>query len=269
MKLIAYLRVSTEKQANSDRYGLETQTVDIQKWCTDNGHKVIGLGEYTDKVSGATYADDRPALVAAIRKACEIGADGLVAGKRDRFGRGAEWIGVLRYLLKQNWEREERGGDPPDLYSADGVGTDDDIGSMVYRSAMDMFAAIERIIIRNRLQGGRRASMINHGHHGGGGLPYGYTTGEIRGVLAIEESEAEAVRMVFTLRNKGMTLMEICGWLTQHGYTTKNGGPWRHSAVQNILRRRKFYEATALLHDVTLGSGVTPAHKPIIVSGEQ
>ena len=146
MKLIAYLRVSTAKQANEDKYGLQSQEEDIRRWCTNNGHEVMGLSsppEYVDKMSGATYADDRPALIAAIRVACEVGADGLVAGKRDRFGRGAEWIGVLRYLLKQNWEKSGRGGKPPALYSSDGVGNDDndEIGSHIYTAAMDMFAS--------------------------------------------------------------------------------------------------------------------------------
>jgi DNA invertase Pin-like site-specific DNA recombinase len=41
MKLIAYLRVSSDAQV--DAYGLEAQAGSVDAWCRTNGHRIVRL----------------------------------------------------------------------------------------------------------------------------------------------------------------------------------------------------------------------------------
>ena len=63
MKLVAYLRVSSETQL--DGYGLDVQRQAVTRWAKANGHKIVAWC-VDEGVSGAKDAVDRPGLTEAI-----------------------------------------------------------------------------------------------------------------------------------------------------------------------------------------------------------
>ena len=64
MKLVAYLRVSTDSQV--DRYGLDAQRQDVERWCKAHDHKVVKWC-VDEGVSGTVDALDRPGLACALQ----------------------------------------------------------------------------------------------------------------------------------------------------------------------------------------------------------
>ena len=64
MKLIAYLRVSTDKQAD-EGYGLDVQEADVRAWAKVNGHKLVAVLA-DEGVSGSNGLDTREALPEAL-----------------------------------------------------------------------------------------------------------------------------------------------------------------------------------------------------------
>jgi DNA invertase Pin-like site-specific DNA recombinase len=90
MKVVAYRRVSTQKQGKSG-LGLEAQEAAIQEFAKLRGARIIK--EYTEVESGKT--NERPQLVAALHHAKVTGAT-LVIAKLDRLSRSASFTLTLR-----------------------------------------------------------------------------------------------------------------------------------------------------------------------------
>ncbi|ULL01233.1 recombinase family protein [Bradyrhizobium sp. I71] len=90
MKIVAYRRVSTQKQGKSG-LGLEAQEAAIQEFARSRGARIIR--EYTEVESGKT--NERPQLAAALHHAKVTGAT-LVIAKLDRLSRSASFTLTLR-----------------------------------------------------------------------------------------------------------------------------------------------------------------------------
>lgn len=99
MNVAVYYRVSTVAQAADDRYGLEAQRVDVEKYCKENDLTIIK--EFVDDgYSGATI--NRPALTEL------LGSDitnppfeAVVSAKTDRIARNSELYYFISYNLKK------------------------------------------------------------------------------------------------------------------------------------------------------------------------
>lgn len=231
MKLVMYRRVSTEKQ--TDGYGLESQEKDIREFCANGGHEIVG--EFHDVFTGASDVDDRDGLMAAIKAAAAHDADGIVAGKRDRFARGPDHIGAIMYVMKKQAPKAR-------LISADGMGNGDELHDIIMRSQLDLFAAIERWLIRYRTMAGKKIHVGVNGLHSGA-APYGYVKGLGDGELEIVIDEAIAVAQIFAWRKKGWAVAKIARTLAEQGYMTQRGGKWAPMHVDKILARKRFYAA--------------------------
>ena len=86
MKLIAYYRVSTERQGQSG-LGIEAQKAKVQQMAAERGAVVVA--EFVEVESGRK--NDRPQLAAALAEARRRGAAVAVA-KLDRIARDAEFV---------------------------------------------------------------------------------------------------------------------------------------------------------------------------------
>ena len=81
MRLIAYIRVSTDRQ----ELGPEAQLEELHRWASVAGHEIVDVARDIG-VSGATPFAKRPALnraIACIPERC----DGICVTKRDRLAR--------------------------------------------------------------------------------------------------------------------------------------------------------------------------------------
>src|SRR5207244_624236 len=85
MKVVAYLRVSTDKQVEQG-LGLDVQRQAVRAWAEELGHRVVRwcVGE---GVSGSNGLDTRDALPNALEVLRERRAAGLVVYRLDRLAR--------------------------------------------------------------------------------------------------------------------------------------------------------------------------------------
>ena len=86
MRFIAYLRVSTDEQADSGA-GLAAQSDQCRQRADREGGEFVG--PFTDDISGAATLDKRPQLLAAIAELRR--GDVLLVAKRDRLARSAHF----------------------------------------------------------------------------------------------------------------------------------------------------------------------------------
>jgi DNA invertase Pin-like site-specific DNA recombinase len=85
MRLVAYLRVSTNGQAEEGQ-GLDVQRDTIKRWAQANGHRIVKT--LTDPaVSGASELEGRPSLLEAMALLRERTAKGIVVYRLDRLAR--------------------------------------------------------------------------------------------------------------------------------------------------------------------------------------
>lgn len=95
-----------------------------------------------------------------------------------------------------------------------------------------------------------QAQMIQDGRFRGGTVPFGYKleqNGRVNkkgfplGDLAINEQEAAVVRTIFDRYvTHGYGTHRICGYLADNGMTTRTGGRFTNTTIQNILKRQTY-----------------------------
>jgi DNA invertase Pin-like site-specific DNA recombinase len=215
-QVIAYLRVSTDEQAQSG-LGLEAQLAQCEAVAapdqvfTDDGH------------SGAKA--DRPALLAALAALSK--GDVLMVAKRDRLGRDPMLMGWVEKEAKKVGAR---------VVSAAGEGTEnDDPTSILMRRMVDAFAEFERLQIGARTKAALGAKRAR-GEKTGGDVPFGYAVDE-QGRLSEDGAEQEALEVIRRLRSKGWTLQAICDELEVRGVRTKRGGSkWQPKVVARLAK---------------------------------
>lgn len=98
MRLIAYLRVSTEEQADSG-LGLEAQRHNTHAWADLYGSTIVAT--YQDVCSGSVRPEDRPGWQAVLAELASQQAQGVIFLRLDRVGRNVSDIaGIVDTLRK-------------------------------------------------------------------------------------------------------------------------------------------------------------------------
>jgi DNA invertase Pin-like site-specific DNA recombinase len=228
-KLIGYLRVSTDKQAE-DGLGLDVQRDKIRAWAKDNGHKIVAW--YTDEgVSGSNGVDTRVALGPALEALKPPSICGLVVYRLDRLARDV----ILQETLLRD-DIRPYGSLFSTMPSEQDVMDDDpsDPGRRMVRVILGAVADYERQLIKLRLHGGRAAKAAR------GGYAYGAPPLGQRAVdheLVPDEREQAAIAHIRELHGQGRSLRQIVAALEDGGYQTKRGGHWFPSTVARVLAR--------------------------------
>jgi DNA invertase Pin-like site-specific DNA recombinase len=222
MPAVAYIRVSTDEQAESG-LGLDAQLAEIRAAAERLGMSVGSV--HTDAgYSGAKEIADRPGLFAALASVKR--GDVLLVAKRDRIARDM--------LLTLQVERElERKG--ARLVSAAGEGTDsEDLGGLIQRRVLDLFAEIERQMTRARTKAAL-AEKRKRGERVSGAIPYGYTLAADGVHLDICEREQDVIALVRSLRCDGLSYRAIVAAMNTNNVATRTGNVWQLRQIQNIL----------------------------------
>ena len=227
IKLIAYRRVSTRGQAR-DGYGLAAQEKDIRAYCRKRGIKIIGWED--DDKTGTLPADERPGLLACLRKVRDGQADGMVfAGALDRLARE---LHVQEAVLAQVWR-------------AGGVVHSTEIGEVLaddkedpYRTAirqiMGVIAQLERAVLTKRMRNGKAVKA------GNGGYVHGAPRFGLRAEdheLVTDAQEAGTVALIRQLAADGLGVRGIAARLNADGVPSKRGGQWHPTTVARVLER--------------------------------
>ena len=207
MRVIAYMRVSTEEQGDS-RAGLESQEAAIRAEVERRGWT---LGElYTDVASGKSLRK-RDQLGAALRALAAGDADALVVAKLDRLSRSVlDFASMMETAAREKWAVVVL-----DL----GVDTTTPNGELVANIMISM-AQWERRIIGERTKSALAAVKARGTH-----------VGRKSGV------DDETVRLIRILRESGRSWQQIADALTSNGVDTGQGGKWHASTVRKIHLR--------------------------------
>jgi DNA invertase Pin-like site-specific DNA recombinase len=233
LRVVIYLRVSTEEQADSG-LGLEAQLAACQAYAARMGWEIVAVFR-DDGVRGSLPLHLRPGLIDAIG-ALTRGAILLVA-KRDRLSRGDSLTtATIEAAVTKRGAR---------VVSAAGEGTEsDDPANILMRRMIDAFAEYERLIIaartrsalRAKIARGERAGQVPYGSRPSGNGPKSKKR-ELPTGLEPEEQEVATIGVMLELRAAGWSLRRIARELDSRGHATKNGRPWRHSTVHQVLGR--------------------------------
>lgn len=231
MKLVAYLRVSSETQL--DGYGLDVQRQAITRWAKREGHKIVAWC-VDEGVSGTTDAVDRPGLNEAItmlRRPPQV--EGLVVAKLDRLARALiVQEGTLALIWREGGKAftadsgEIEQDDPDDLYRT------------TMRQIMGVFAELDRRTVVKRLRDGRQAKAAA-GRKAVGAYAYGYQgqgTGRDRDA-APNPNEQQAVALIVKLRKAGKSYRQIVAELDAAGIKPRRAQTWSNMSVRNIVLR--------------------------------
>lgn len=227
LPLIGYRRVSTVGQV--DRYGLPAQETDLRAYAR-GAFRLVRI-ETDDAKSGTLPADERPALVAAL-KAIRAGeaAGLLVPGDLDRLAR--ELI-VQEAILSQVWKAggvvhtTTRGEIDPD--------DPDDPMRTAIRQFMGVIAQLDRALIAKRMRNGRKAKAAAGGYAGYGSPAFGERS--VNKELVTDEREAAVTARMRELRAGGMSYQRIAEQLNAEGLESKRGGVWHSQTVARVLER--------------------------------
>jgi DNA invertase Pin-like site-specific DNA recombinase len=228
MRLVAYKRVSTDRQAEKG-YGLDVQHQAIKTWCKANGHRLVGV--HTDEgESGSNGLSTRIALADALADVRQKRADGIVVFKLDRFSRDAI---LQEQLLAEVWRT---GGEVFSTMPTENNLRDDpeDPSRKLMRRILGAVAEYEKDMVVLRMKGGRRRKAEK------GGFAYGsphYGTRAVEGDLVEDEREQATLARIRELHAAGASLRQMCATLTAEGHRPKRSDRWHPESLKRIIVR--------------------------------
>ncbi len=218
-RTIAYLRVSTEKQADKG-ISLEAQRAKVEAYAQLYD---LTLVEVVIDAGMSAKTLDRPGLQRALEMLRTGQAEALLVVKLDRLTRSVVHLGQLveDYFAEGKWA----------LLS---VGEQIDTRSAAGRLVLNVLASVsqwEREAIGERTSAAMQ-HLRSNGAYTGGRPPYGYRLGP-DGRIELEPVEASVRERARSLRAMGRSLREIAQELAAKGFLSRVG---RHFAPKQIAR---------------------------------
>jgi DNA invertase Pin-like site-specific DNA recombinase len=210
LQMIAYLRVSTQKQGTSG-LGLEAQNEAIRRFADAEGRRVVETFTEVETGKGADALDRRPQLAAAIRAARKAKCP-VVVSKLDRLSRDVHFIsGLMRERV-------------PFIVTELGADTDPFM--------LHIYAALaekERRLISERTKASLAAAKARGVKLGGANT---------QSELAAKEAQARAeeLRPVFADLTD-LSARKAAEELNRRGVPTPAGGKWHAVTVLRVRER--------------------------------
>jgi site-specific DNA recombinase len=215
---IAYVRVSTEDQ----HLGTEAQRAAVDRWAKAHGVTVVAWHE--DRLSGATSADRRPGLLAALGALRSLNVGLLVASKRDRIARDVVVAATVERLALDAGAR---------VVTADGVAVEDTPEGALFRTITDAFAQYERAVIRARTKAALAAKRAK-GERISRRAPLGW---RFENGKLVEDADEQAVLVrVSGMQASGLSLKRAVDILKAEGVLCR-GGRWHVTSLYRALTR--------------------------------
>lgn len=220
-RVVAYYRVSTEAQGRSG-LGLDAQQEAVAALCRQRGWEFIA--EFTEVESGKR--DDRPQLIAALKRAKVTGAR-LVIAKLDRLSRNVAFLAALQ--------------DSGAKFTAADMPEADEFTIHILAAV----AQRERKLTSDRTKAALAAAKARGaklGNPNGAAAIRRARKGTAAALEAVRanasERAADYAETVADVRASGATsLATIAKELNARGIVTPRGGQWHASSVRNLLQR--------------------------------
>jgi DNA invertase Pin-like site-specific DNA recombinase len=223
MKVIAYIRVSTEHQVESG-LGLEAQENSIAEWAKKT--KLNIHESYRDEgMSGSLALDKRPGMFQAISSLTKNAV--LVVAKRDRLGRDPMVLAMIESAVKRKGAR---------IVSVAGEGTEnDDPSNILMRRMIDAFGEYERLIIGARTKVALKAKK-DKGQRVGR-IPFGNKLAKDGVHLEPNSHEIDTLKEMQMLRANKSSIRTIAKTLNAKGTLNREGSKWNHASVHRMLKK--------------------------------
>jgi DNA invertase Pin-like site-specific DNA recombinase len=224
MKLVAYARTSTEEQ----QLGLAAQPDKFAAYAKLYDHRIVEL----IAVNESAKSLKRSGLQRALQILRDGRAEGLLVLNVDRLCRDVEGgHQLLREYFSEDAKYRKH------LFSVqDHVDTRTAIGRMVFTFKLAV-AQYEREAISERTKAALSQKRVNGERTGS--VPFGYDLAADGKTLVHNKAEQKTLRLIYRLRDQGLSQRSICQELDRRGVPTKTGqGKWRVGSLQRILKRR-------------------------------
>jgi DNA invertase Pin-like site-specific DNA recombinase len=229
--LVAYLRVSTDRQGKSG-LGLEAQRERVRQFAATEGRQIVGEFVEVETGKGADALDRRPQLAAALAAAKKVGGAVLVA-KLDRLSRDVAFIaGLMAQRVPFIVAELGASADPFMLHIYAALAEQE--RRAISKRTKDALAAAKARGVK------KDGTPLTLGGYRGGPVPDARLGGEAGGKAVAEAADSFAARVAPIangLRDKGLSLRQIAAELASLGICTARGGAWTATAVKNVLER--------------------------------
>ncbi|THF49164.1 recombinase family protein [Flavobacterium supellecticarium] len=221
MKAIGYMRLSSKDQS---RYSLDVQEAAINAYCAKYGLELIALFKDNGQRSSTFSRLDFQALEIFIKRYKGL-VQYMVVMEHDRFSRDlSEALLKIKKFESQYGVKVVSVDEPLDIDPTDPT-------VFISRAFRYATANAELLNIRARtIRGIKRAHLegrfVNK-------APYGYSNSRDllgKGILVVNNQEAEIVQQIFRYYLSGMSLREITTIMNREGFPLKG-----HNAVTRIL----------------------------------
>lgn len=220
MKVIGYVRVSTEEQADQG-VSLAAQEERIHAYAKLYGLELVYMFR-EEGVSASTL--ERPKLQEALRSLESGAAEALVVAKLDRLTRS---LPDLLALIGEYFS---------DSYALMSVAEQLDPRTASGRLVMNILGAVaqwELETISERTKAALKYKR-DRGEYTGGGVPYGFKVSEDKTLVASPFEQA-GIALAWRLRGEGRTLRDIGKELLLQGFPPRQGDAWSAQQVKRLL----------------------------------
>lgn len=221
-KACAYIRYSSENQRDES---LEAQMRAIKEFANSKGYEIVRV--YEDKAKSAT-TDKRPQFLQMIKDAEKELFDVVIVHKLDRFSRNKYDSALYKRKLKQYGIK---------LISVTEQ-LDDSPESVILESVIEGMAEYySKNLARETMKGLKENAYKCK--HTGGLAPLGYDITSDK-KYAINEREAESVKLIFDMYISGYTQAQMVNELNARGFKTKVGSMFKSNSIHSILTNEKY-----------------------------
>ncbi len=229
IKACIYNRVSVWGQV--DGFGLDIQDEKCRQMIKFKDWSLTKV--YTDAgVSGTLSAKDRPGLKSLIEDAEEGLFDSVVFYSLDRLGR--------RSVLILNLIDQFKSLGIKIVSCKENLDTSTPTGNF-FVGLLSIIAQLERDTIVERTREGMLQRKKLDGDMGGT-LPYGYR--RTKDFIEIDIAEAEIIKLIFKLRQRGYIQTKIVEYLDKENILTRKGTKWRQGTLSKVLKRVNTYKGS-------------------------
>jgi DNA invertase Pin-like site-specific DNA recombinase len=221
MAIQAYLRVSTEDQAESGA-GLAAQKDACRAWAAKQGEDVAAF--FADEgVSGSKSLEHRPALLELLSGLKR--GDVVLVAKRDRIARDVVVAAMVEAAANRKGCK---------IVSAAGEGSEDDSpAGLLMRRLIDSFSEYERAVIASRTKAALQAKKLRGERVGA--IQYGYHLAADGIHLESDAAEQAVICEARRLRDSGLSLGKVAAELARQGLFSRVGRPFVAQQVKNML----------------------------------
>jgi DNA invertase Pin-like site-specific DNA recombinase len=222
-RAVAYLRVSTEKQADKG-VSLEAQRAKVEAYA----HLYeLELVEVVVDAGASAKTLDRPGLQKALEMLRAGQAEALLVVKLDRLTRSVVHLGQL---LEDYFAKGSK-------WALLSVSEQIDSRSAAGRLSLNILGSVSQW--ERETIGERTSAAMQHkasvGEYTGGELPYGYALGADGEHLIENPEEQKVLGTARTLRGAGLSLRSVARELNAQGFRSRTGKQFAHVQIARML----------------------------------